>query len=274
MPKSATQRRMGDGWSRLIERASVAGEALPTEGMTRSVFVDEVLHDVEPGEVDEVLKALHARKVVWVSRRDGVIRIYREAPPAGKRRLIEATTPVGRFVAAVAPHFIGLARAESARAKARASDDWTGNDAAHEEIRACVHRILTICRSHGERGLSVESIRTALHETFAKSALAALVYYEPRLQAGALDDDLSLAASTKPKRSPRGLSVDERVFRLIQKAGETGITHTRLTRAIRPLLPSSAIREATERLAARGLAETRTVKPAVGRPGERHFAVT
>ncbi|WP_155773761.1 hypothetical protein [Methylorubrum extorquens] len=236
------------------------------------MFVDEVLHDIEPGEIDAVLKMLHARKVVWVSRRNGVVRIYREAPPAGERVVSETTTPIGRFLAAVAPHFVGLADAERARVKARASEDWAGNDAAHEKIRARVHRILGICRSHTGRGLSLESIRTALHWTFAKDALAALVYYEPRLQTGALDDDLSPADSTKPKRSPRGLSVDERVLRLIQKAGEAGITHTRLTGAIRPLLPSSTIREATERLAARGLAETRIVKPSAGRPGERHFA--
>lgn len=264
MPVSKVLRRMGPRWPIIVRRVEELRRRMAPEGLMGDRFAREALSDVDPADLDEVLNLLHRRKLVFVSRNRGAVRVYGSKPGQPSKHGAKALEqPLAAFLGAVVSHMAEAGLQVSARS--------AGDQEAAERLRIAVGRVLALCYRHEGRGLSLGDMRGALWQTFADPVMKAVAFHEPRLQRES-DAESFDRPKAKPGRIASGLSVDEKVFRLIEKAGKRGITATQLLDGIRPLMTADQISAIAGGLEASGMVVSGIMRVAAkGTPGRRYF---
>jgi hypothetical protein len=265
MPVSGIMRRMGGQWPAIVGRATDYARRIPPDGVSRGRFVVDVLCDVDPRDCDEVVEMLGRRRIVWLSRRRGLVTVYGSRPTEGRWKAQETERRTEAFLSDLAPWaFKALRYAEDKQA--------AGSSPTIEDgLRAAVGQILRICSRHLSRGLLLHEAREAMWKLFPAALMQAVAYHEPRLHRRSEAEDLEEEA-IRPRRAPNGLSVKQKIILAIERAGFEGATRTDISRSVRPYISTQRMNEIVAELEQDRVIVSMTVRSNnVGRPGQRFF---
>lgn len=274
MPVSSVERHLGSQWRVVLDRAAEHQSSIPTHGLPGADYAAAVLFDVDPALTDELLTLFHNRRLAWIRRSRGSVRVYSRRPETiaiPKDAVAIAST---LLCEAIAGHMLALARAEVASIEAFDAGEREVSWRRSDDAQVHCARVITIVRSHTGRGLPLADIRACLHQTFAAPAVAALIRYEPRLARGATAQAIAEPQRVqKRQRLPSNLSLKGKIYQHIASTGQEGATRTRLMEKIRPKPSSDELDQTVAPLLAEGRIVAREVKPSGrGRPGLRYFA--
>jgi len=247
-------------WSVVVSRSQSYASRIGPTGLSGAAFARDVLFDVDPRDVDEVLTLLHRRKIIWVSRNRGAVHVYGERP---ERREREERSPLAAMLSAIAPHAYDAAFAIEARAEGIAE--------ARERARVAAGRIARIALKHG-RSAGLGAVRAALWLTFPEAVMKAVAFEAPALQRSSAVERIEPIES-RPGRIARGLGLEEKVAALIEKAGVRGINRSGLLNGIRPVIDASTLEAVVGQLEAAGMIVSGEMRiGSTGRPGTRYFS--
>lgn len=259
---------MRGGWNAVIFRSEAYAATLPPEGVSGAVFEKAALSDVDPRDCDEVLRLLHRRRVVWVSRQRGMVRVYGRRPdvPPPVRKPSHETV----FAQAVAGGMLELV--DAAADLDRAKRDKVDLPSASARAHTMASRVAGAAAIQiGKGSVSLPEARAVMWRLFPVSAMKLVAFHAPRLDFDSPHERLPDAPPPKPKRIASGLSLDERVFRLIEKAGAKGVSRTDLVKAI-PKVRHQDVEDVTAQLASADMIVSGRMRfGRTGRHGTRYF---
>jgi len=259
---------MASQWSVVVSRAVGYARGIRPSGVSGALFARDVLFDVDPRDVDEVLGLLHRRKVVFVSRQRGAVLVYGAKPEAQPR--VDEANPLDRFVADVAPLVLSLLDAVEERDRTAERELVE----ARERVSVIAGRIGRLCRKNSASGLALPAIRSALWRLFPVSAIRAVAFHEPRLQRS--HEAVSFEAiEDRPARVARGLVLEEKVAAMIEKAGTRGLNRSDVLNGVRPRIDATKLDEVAGQLIAAGLVVSGVMRVGSrGRSGVRYFSAS
>lgn len=259
-------------WPAILTRVVGIAPEIPDEGMSVAAFERLALADVDPVRVPSLLDALGRKKAIWTRRQRGSIRVYAKRP----RTIVgifEGAKPIDRLLAIVAPLMAQIAIAVTARDAAKACGDGLAAQEARDELDSLAGRLVAVVL-RARDDVHIEDCRRTFWRTFHPDAMSFVEDYEPALGLTSTQDTLSLQTSPS-RRIAANLRTGERVAALIDKAGESGITKSDLTRGVRPRVPADDIATALNSLMAEGKVIERSVRvDGSGRKGVRYRAAT
>lgn len=202
---------------------------VPVEGMTLVAFAAALR--IDPAQTIRAARFLHRKKLLWLSERDGVMRIFpgpilpqgRGRPPACMVKGPPLIDPdLRELLVSLFPVFLDIRLLESQKPQS-----WSESAARRAEISMLIDagagKIAGQCRAFAERNVvhSPAAIRETLWIAYP-DLMPIVVRSRPDLAVG----DAPFQGKQKPlkrKVLPDNLSDDERMLRYIEAAGPDGI---------------------------------------------------
>ncbi|WP_047308806.1 hypothetical protein [Rhodopseudomonas palustris] len=230
-----------------------AGVTVPDDGMSITAYGEMLRCD--PAALDDIVRYLHRKRVIWMSERHGHVRVF---PPGRKpKRGRPATAAVvsddlgfdptlAGWLLKLHPLFLRMKLLE----RKMPDGSWREHTVRRSEIVLALtgeaRNLMAAFRSFIERHptISIADARAALWMDQPDMMRVALAT-QPELGLGG--DPLSVVATTAPvKRMAAGLGDDERMWRYIERAGRAGIA----AYEIRTLMGHRITRERVEQIGA------------------------